>query len=401
MSTQLENQEQHQYVNSIEEEFHLIDLLVILVRRKLLIVGLPMVTGFAALLYSLMLDPVFTSTARIMPPQQQGVGISAMLGQLGGLASVAGGGFGVKNPNDLYIGVLESRTVADALITRMKLKEYFESNSIDDARRALASITQIRNDKSGLIVIDVVDTDPKFAANLANAYVEEFMTVMQSMALGEASRRRHFFEQQLKASKEQLENAEVALRQTQERTGMIQLEGQVQGLISSVAQLKGAIAAKEVQLSAMQTFATNKNPELLKTQEEVRGLKAQLDKIENGQTNAAGDRTVSTSKIPEIGIEYLRKLRNLKYHEAMFEVFVKQFESAKLDEAKEFSSIQQLDNAVPAERKSGPKRTLIVIAGFFSGLLLGILIAFTHEAYQRQRTYNERAWRKLSAAWSK
>lgn len=399
----LENKESRAVAKDNEEdEIHLLDLLIVLARHKKLVFGMPILCGMLALIISLLMTPKFTSTAIIMPPQQQSSGMSAMLGQLGGLAGAVGGIAGIRNAGELYVGILGSRTIADNLIGRFKLQERYESKAIDDARKNLAGASLISSGKKdGLISISVSDKDPKFAAELANAYVDELMKLTQTMAISEASQRRLFFERQLKEAKDQLANAEAGLRTTQEKTGMIQPEGQVQAIIASIAQLKGTIAAKEVQLNAMRTFATGQNPELLRTQEELRGLKAQLQKLEKDQPAKDGDFMMPTRKIPEVGVEYVRKLRDVKYYETMFELLAKQYELAKIDEAKDSSMIQLLDKAVPAERKSKPKRAIITLLGLVGGSIFGILLAFVVEAYRRSRQdpQSSSRWQALSEAW--
>lgn len=395
--------QQQAVINESDDEIHLLDLLIVLVRYKKLVIGMPIVTGLAAMAISLVMTPNFTGTAKIMPPQQQqSSGLAAMLGQLGGLAGAASSMAGLKNPNDLYVGMLGSRTVADNLINRFKLKERYESKTMDDARLALDKASDISSGKKdGLISISVTDEDPKFAADLANAYVDELTKLTQTMAVTEAAQRRLFFEKQLKDTKEQLADAEVAMRKMQEKTGMIQPDGQVQAIISNIAQLKGTIAAKEVQLKAMSTFATGQNPDVLRTQEELRGLQAQLAKLERSQPSRDGDFMVPTGKIPEAGVEYVRALRNVKYFETLFEMLAKQYELAKIDEAKDSSVIQVLDKAIPAERRSKPKRALMTIAGFMAGGVLGVLLAFISESFVRSRKdpQNSFRWQELAMAW--
>lgn len=385
------------------EEIHLLDLLIVLARHKKLVIGMPIATGLIAMAISLAMTPIFTSTAKIMPPQQQqGSGLAAaMLGQLGGLAGAAGSIAGLKNPNDLYVGMLESRTVADNLIAKFKLKDRYECETMDDARKALDKATDIDNGKKdGLISISVNDEDPKFAAELANAYVDELTRLNQTMAVSDAAKRRLFFEKQLTDTKDRLADAEVAMRKTQEKTGMIQPDGQVQAIISGIAQLKATIAAKEVQLKAMRTFATAQNPDLLRTQEELSGLQAQLAKLEKNQPFKEGDFMVPTGKLPEVGVEYVRRLRDVKYYETLFEMLAKQYELAKIDESKDSSMIQVLDKAVPAERKAKPKRAIITLGGLLGGGVLGILMAFVIEGYRRSRVDPESTgrWQELSLA---
>lgn len=402
MSEQQRSNSQANDAASTDDQIHPLDVLIVLASRKKMILGMAIGTGLVAMAISLTIQPTFTSTAKIMPPQQQqSSGMAAMLGQLGGMAGSAGGLAGIKNPNDLYIGLMESRTISDNLIDRFKLKVRYGKETMDDTRKALGGVRNISNGKKdGLISISIVDPDPKFAAELANAYVDELAKLTQTMAITESSQRRMFFEKQLKDAKEQLAKAEIALRATQEKTGMIQLDGQVQAIIANVAQLKGSIAAKEIQLNAMRTFAAPQNPELLRSQEELRGMQAQLSKLERSQAGK-GDLMVPTGSIPEVGVEYVRSLRDVKYYETVFELLAKQFELAKIDEAKDSSLIQVLDTAVPAERKSKPLRGLITLMATAAGGLLGIGLAFARAMYKESRRNPEskERWEKLSMAW--
>ena len=385
-----------------DNEVHLLDLAIIIGQHKMLVMGTPLLVGGLALGASLMMTPVFTSTAKIMPPQQQNSGMAAMLGSLGNVAGAAGGIAGLKTPSDLYVGLLESRSVADNLINRFKLKERYLTQTMDDTRSKLADASEfINGKKDGLISVSVNDKDAQFAADLANAYVYELTKLTKNLAFTEASQRRIFFETQLKDTKNKLADSEIALRTTQEKTGMIQPLAQVGAIISSVSQLKGTIAAKEVELNAMRTFATGRNPELLRIQEELRGMQIQLSKLEDNKAGQAGDSTVPTGKIPAVGVEYMRSARDVKYYETIYELVAKQYELAKIDEAKESSQIQLLDKAMPAERKSKPKRALITLAGLCGGLILGISLAFARAAYVAacRDPKNGNRWRQLSLAW--
>lgn len=381
------------------DEISLLDMLIVLARHKKWIAGCTIGIGSAALVSSLLMTPVFTSTAKIMPPQQQSSGLAAMMGQLGTLAGAAGSIAGLKNPNDLYVGMLQSQTVADNLIQRFKLKGKFETPTMVDSRSRLAAISNISAGKDGLISISIDDKDPKFAAELANAYVDELIKLTQTLAVTDASQQRLFYEKQLQATKDELAQAEVALKQTQEKTGMLQPEGQVQAIIANVSQFKATIAAKEVQLAAMRSFATEQNPDYIRTQQEIQGLKAQLTKLEQGQPEA-GAFMVPTGKVPQTGLEYVRKLRDVKYYETMFELLSKQYELAKINEAKDSSMIQVLDKATPSDRKSAPKRALIVLLGLAMGALMGIMGAFVRESYHRSRVNDQSGrWQSLIQAW--
>jgi tyrosine-protein kinase Etk/Wzc len=383
------------------DEIHLLDMVIILARRRRLILAVTVLGGLLAAGISLVQTPIFVSTAKILPPQQsQSSGVASMLGQLGGLPGVGGLG-ALKGPNDLYVGLLESRTIADSLTARFKLKERYEADTMDATRKQLSVNTVIvSGKKDGMISISVSDKDPTFAAQLANAYVDELTRLTQTMALTEASQRRVFFEKQLQHARDQLTAADAGLRQTQEKTGMIQPEGQVQAIISNLSQLKSAIAAKEVQLNAMRSFATGNNPDVRRLQEELRGMRAQLAKLEKTQPMKQGDFLVPTGEIPAVGAEYVRSVRNVKYYETVYEVLAKQFEVAKIDEAKESTLIQVLDAAVPPELRSKPRRSMMTLAGLGGGFVLGLIIAFLCEAYRRSRASPQglARWAALSGA---
>ena len=387
-----------------QDQLHLLDLLVVLAEHKWLVIGTPVITGTVALVASLFITPSFTSTLKLMPPQQQSSsGVAAMLGSLGSLTGAAGGLAGLKNPNDLYVGMLESRTVGDSLIKRFSLHARYDTKTMDDTRKTLAGATEIANgSKDGFISISASDRDPVVAAALANAYGEELAKLTQTIALTEASQRRLFFEKQLQNVRDELANAELALRKTQEKTGLIKPDSQVQAIIANAAQLRGTIAAKEVQLKSIRTFATDQNPELLRVQEELRALRGQLAQLESSGPGKDGDFMVAPGKIPEVGVEYVRSARNVKYYETIFELLAKQFELSKIDEAKESTLIQVLDKAIPAERKSKPSRVKITLAGIFAGAMLGVVIALLRAAYSGSRRSSTSAprWQRLEKALS-
>lgn len=362
-----------------EGSISLFDIIAVLAKHKLLLIGLPLLAGLIGLAVSFIMPNIYSAKAVLMTPQQSQSGTAAMLGQLGALAGAAGGALGVKSPADLYVGLLKSRTVADRLLERFELQKIYGEKLASSARKELAKNTVIMTGKDGLINIEVDDESPKRAADIANAYHEELGKLTRTLAVTEASQRRLFFEKQLVQAREELATAEFNLQKTQEKTGVIQLEGQARAIIEGVAQLRAQIAAKEVQLGAMRTFATAQNPEYLRAQQELSGLRAQLKGREQESSSKEGS-LISTGKVPQVGLEYLRKLREVKYHEAIMEIMARQFELAKVDEAKDSTTIQVVDKAIEPDRKSKPKQAMIAIAAFLGALLLAILLAFLLES---------------------
>jgi len=197
------------------------------------------------------------------------------------------------------------------------------------------------------------------------------------LAVTEASQRRLFFEQQVTAEKAELQHSEDELRATQEKTGVIQLAGQSEAIIRAISTQQAEIASREVELKSMETFATDQNPQMAMRRQEIAAMKEQLAKMENSQgQTGGGDILVPSGKVPAAGLEYSRKLRDFKFHESLFELLTRQYEAARIDEAKSAPLIQVVDRAVPPQKMSAPARTLIVIGGFLLGIAASIGLRF-------------------------
>ena len=351
-------------------------------QKKLLISGL--LLGMLVSVVVAFLQPVyFTAQVRIMPPGSQSGGgtQAALLGALGGLGGGAASALGIKNPGELYVGLLKSRTIADELISEFKLKSLYELKTQQATRAQLAMLSKIASGKDSIITIDVEDQNPERAALLANGYFNALQKMMQRMATTEAGQRRLFFENQLKQAKNQLTDAELGFKDMQQSTGVLQLDAQGKVAIESVARIRAAISAKEVELASVRQFATAENPEYQRRASELNALRGELSKLERSQTGA-GESDKSAKKLTDSGVEYVRRLRDLKYAETMFELMAKQFEFARVDEARETASLQLVDAAVVPELKSRPKRSLTVAGGMFLTLLLllsYILLKARHE----------------------
>jgi len=352
-----------------------LDSLSLIAANKKFILGVTFAASVVAAGGSMLLPNIYTATAQILPPQTQSP-TSALLGQLSALSGAVGQSLGVKNPNDTYVAMINSRSVADNLISRFQLMKVYDRKFQSDTRKELAKATSIYSGKDGIISVQVDDEEPKRAAALANGYIEELQKLTQTLAVTEASQRRLFFEKQLANAKQSLADAEVALKSVQEKTGLIQLTGQTEGIIRSAAEIKAQIATKEVMLGSMRTFATSSNPDYIRIQQELVGLRAQLKKVEQGLNAGGGDISVPTSKVPEVGLDYVRKVRDVKYYETIFELLAKQFELAKIDEAKQSSLIQVLDTAIEPDRKTRPARGLIVILTAVLSMILAIAFVF-------------------------
>lgn len=351
-----------------DDEISLLDILIVLAKHKKLVLGLPFLAAVITAGITLLMPNIYTGRAVLMPPQQQQSTAAMMLGQLGAMAGI-GNSLGLKNPNDLYIGMLKSRTVADALIDRFKLMELYKEDTLVETRKELARNTNFTSGKDGLIVIAVDDKAPERSAKLANGYVKELEKLTSKLAVTEAGQRRLFFEKQVAKAKGELAKAEVELKETQEATGLVQIDQQGRAMIEAVSTLRALIVGREVELAAIRSYATEKNPELVKVQQEVASLKVELRKLERGLGDG-GDLLVPTKNIPSAGLEYARKYRDVKYFETIFELMAKQFELAKLDEAQQVGAIQIVDVAITPDKRTKPNRLLMVLTSTIVTFLL-------------------------------
>jgi len=377
-----------------DDEVSLLDLLIVLAKHKRTVVGAPFVAALLAATVSLLLPNVYTATTRILPPQQSASAASALLNQLGGvlggLAGAGGGALGVRNPSDLYVGMLKSRTVADNLISRFDLGKVYDQDYLSSTRTRLENLTTITSGRDGIIIIEVDDKDPKRAAELANAFVDEVMKLTKTLAVTEAAQRRLFFERQLLQAKDNLTGAEIAARHGLQKGGLAQVDAQGRSMIEVTARLRAQISVKEVQLGAMRTFAAEGNPELQRTQQELEALRRELGRIEGSSPVSISGKGGASGNA---GLDNLGRLRDVKYYEFLYELLAKQYELAKIDEAKDSTIIQVLDKAIEPDRKSKPKRVLVTLLTAFVALFMAVAWAFIHEAAQRARADPERGSR--------
>lgn len=316
-----------------DDEINLMDLLLVVAKHNRFIIKFTAGAAILAVIYALLQPNIYTAKIVIMPPQQASSSASALLGQLGGLAGMAGGALGVKNPGDLYIGMLKSHLVADALIQRFKLMELYEAKTMEPVRAGLEGSTVISAGKDGFITVEFSDKDAKMAAAIANAYVEELDGLARTLAAKEALGRKLFYEKQLKEVREDLDRAEFEMKAFQEQNRVFRLGG------------------------------------------------------DGGMVLGA------TGGIPKAELEYVRIARDVKYQEMLLGAMAQQVTSATIDAAKDSATIQVLDKALPPEKKSKPKRSMIVLLATLVALFIGILWAFFKEAAERSRQNPEQTER--------
>ena len=368
-------------------ESGLLDWLVLFASHKWLIAGFTLACSLVCAGVTLILTPTFTATTIIMVPQQPQSAAALMLGQLGGLAAAGGMSDLLKTPSDLFVGILKSRTIADDLVSQFHLQQVYKSRTATDTRKALQDATRFTSGKDSLIKISVEDTSPQRAAQLANAYVDQLQKQNSRLAVTEAGQRRLFFERQIESEKMALAEAEAAFQTTQQQSGMIQLTGQAELAVRSVAQVQAEIASREVSLQSLRSGATEQNPVVVRQQEELAALREQLHRLESGRdARRTGNPLLTTAELPKAGLDHVRRLRDLKYHETLYELLSKQYEIARIDEAKNAPVIQVVDRAIAPEKRTFPKRTMLTLLGaFLSATLACGFVALRHAAGHSQQ----------------
>lgn len=373
-----------------EDEISLLDLLQTIVDNlRLLILG-PLVVGLVALGISFAVPPTFTATVKFLPPQQQQSAAASMLASLGGLGGLAGAAAGIKNPADQYLAFMKSNSVQDALIERFKLEERYATQFKTDTRAVLTGSTRAVSGKDGLISIEIDDKDPQFAADLANAHVQELQQLLARLAVTEAQQRRAFFEKQLSLVQAKMIAAEQALRATGVNSSV--LKSNPTSAVAAVAALKAQVTAQEVKVGAMRGYLADTAPDFKQALNELSNLRAQLAKQEKDEPASAAGQG-----------DYVAKYREFKYQETLFDLFAKQFELAKIDESREGAVIQVLDAAQPPEKKAKPKKALIaIIATLAAGFAL-LLFVFIRQALRNANKDPESAQKlaALKTSWQK
>ncbi len=347
----------------------LLDVLLIFARRKWLILGWALAALAISLLFMLGQPTLYKATAVLMPPEQE-QSSAGLLSQIGALSAFAGGGgLGLKNPADLYVAILQTNLVADDMVNRYHLMQAYGIHDLDGAAGMLHKRSKFSAGKDGLMQVVVEDKDPKRAAELAAGYADELYRQNNRLAIGSASQRRLFFQRQLADEKDHLADAEVALKETQLSTGVLQVSGQAENILREEADLQANITNHEVQMQALLSSSTEQNPEVVRLRTELAGLRTQLTQMQKGK----GGGTLTQAQFPEAGLANIRKQRDVQYHQTLYDLLARQLEAARIDEAKASPTVQVVDPPQIPKLPSWPKAWIFVLVGLVLGTMLGCM----------------------------
>lgn len=371
-----------------EEEINLAAYLDVILRRGKTILAITGCAFVISIVAALLLPKEYEATVSVMPPKPEdsiSMGLAAGASGIGGLAS---GVLGIKSPSDLWVGVLQSRNVKDAIIERFGLRERYGTGTIEDTRDELSASVAIHKTKEEIIKVSVLDEDPETAAKMANAFIEELDRVNRSSVMTSGARTRAFLEKRLDEAKTELSKVEDAIRAFQERNKAIKLDDQSKAVIDAIGSVKGQLMAKEVELDTLMDFATDSNPKVQLLEAEVKGLRVKMRELERGgvaRTSGGRDIFIPTDRIPDLSFQFVRLLRDAKVQETLVELLTQQYEIARIQEAKDSPTVQVLDPAKTPEKKARPRIGRIVAISTMLGAVFSVFLAFAMEFSSARR----------------
>ncbi|MFO1234794.1 MAG: GNVR domain-containing protein [Rivihabitans pingtungensis] len=365
----------------VEPKFHPLDVILSLLRYKRWLVICPLIAAVIAFAFVSTQLPRYSAMARLLPPKTK-PNTATMLSQTGSLAGAGVGGVleGQKPVVDMYLAILQSRAAAEFMDSNFDLRKRWGVSSIESVYGRLSSMSKIAPSPNGIINIEIEDSDPVWAARLANGYADALQYITQGLAVNEASKRRVFYEQQMNVSLQQLTVAEMSLRKIQQETGVLNLDPQIQMAIQESNRLRTAIASKETELASMEAFATERNADYLRLQHEIDALKNQLEQWRR-PVKASDDVALQASEglLPEISMEYVKHVREVKNLELVYELFLKELQLTRIDQVKDATTVELLDKAIPPSTPSYPKKKRTIAIASLIGFLIAMVSILIYE----------------------
>lgn len=374
-----------------EEGIDLLELWLVLWGHRRFLIALFLVATISTACLSLFVFPkIYQAKASLMPVESREGGLSSYISMLGGMGLSLPSG--KATPSQTLVAILESRTLKEKVISRLDLLRIFfeeewdpvrkvwrdpsEPPSLEEGVRALRGITRVSEERrAGLVNITVEWKDPVLASEIANAHLQELEGFINANALSVAKKKRLFLESQVSKTRRELAEAEERFKNFQEEKRFVAMNEQAEAAIRGLAELKGMVAAKEVELDVVRTYATPLNPKVQLLESQLGELRKQLERLEANHSREGGSK-LSLAGAPELGLIYGRLKRDVVFHEKVLELLTQQYELARIEESKEDVAFQVIDWAVPPVKKYKPKtRMNVLLAGVLS-LLLGVTLVF-------------------------
>jgi tyrosine-protein kinase Etk/Wzc len=313
----------------------------------------------------------FIASTSLLVPGSQNASASAAMAQFGGAAAALGSVGASKGLDDLYVSLLGSRRISDSIVRRCDLQSHYDLQSLEETVKKLKKKTAVSLDKkSGLILVEVTDYSSEYAVKIANSYAEELQLLVSNLAVTDAKRKRIFLESQILEARARLDSSETSFKTEQEKSGWIVPQAMAEFNTKTAAALKSQIIETEMQLTSLSKFLTPSNSEYIKAASKLDSLRQQLSIIEGG--------TKTDGKEPAVGGGAVKAYRQLRLDEVTLEGLMKQYETVKIEEAREGVLIQRIDMAIATERPVVPDRKIValvgVLASFFAALIAACLV---------------------------
>ena len=381
-------------------EMSFADIFAVLVKWRKFILITFLIFVAVAVVVALVLPVKYTSTATILPPEGQSgsdLGFLSMLTDLPvNLPSLPG----MVTPADLYLAILRSRNVREAVIKRLDLMDYFHVSYMTDALQKLDNVTFFDKTEENIIVVQATERTPQFAQKIVQTFLEELDRVNRETRKTSAYHTREFLEKRLQEVEQQMRQAAQRIRDFQEKHKVINLEEQTKSAIEMAAQLQGQIALKEVQLHIAEKAMEPTHPEVRRLRYELEELRKQLDKIETGAGLSKDDYILPFSKVPDLGMQYVFLTKDLEVFKTVYKVLTQQYEQAKIQEKKDTPTLNILDQPSLPDRKSKPQRRLIVMVAALLSFVVSFLAVFFLEYLARLQRVDERKYNALVHSWA-
>lgn len=370
-----------------EVEWNFVDTVRKVLRSRRILYVSTLAGLLLGVLVAIMWPQWYAAKAVFLPPRSSDMVIPSLSGGAGAGGAGAAAGASLllgQDPSDMYLGMLASESVADDVIDHLGLMEIYHAKKKVEARNRLESQSKFKVDKNSLISVAVTSKDPELAARIANAYLDALYRLNGSMIASASAHRRSFYEEQMATQKQDLDASEVALKQAEEQTGIVLPEGAAQAGLRTIVDLQAAIGTAEAKLSGMRLGATDDNPQVAQARAELDALRAQLAR-QQASTAKQKTRTglASSAALPGLTMELLRKMRDVKLNETLYDSLTQQYERARIESLDPGPQFQIVDRALVPEQKAGPPRKLIVFGGIILGALIGLVFTLVRDSFAR------------------
>jgi len=368
------------------------DFVIILVKWRKIIFWNTLIITLAAIVISLLMDKWYTSTASILPPKKKG----GLFGDIAGFSSTIKdlsktlGKLGATSDEAFsYLAIMQSRTASQKVIDKFNLREVYkidEDKPIEVVIDALKNNVDFKVEDEGTVTINASDKNPKRASEMANYYVEILNEISIELSTREAKSNRGFIERRYNQVLVDIKHIEDSLKIFSQKFNIYGIEEQTKVAIKSAADLKAQVEAKQIQLDIYKLNQDDTHPLIIQTKLQVSELQKKLTELQSSDEITKSGFFIPFKKIPEVGVQYVRLMRDYEIQTRLMEFILPIYEQAKIEEQKEIPVVLVLDKGMPAERKSAPKRAIIVLVAFLISLLLGISYVLILESFQNLKS---------------